>query len=168
MSRWIGIGRVLCSHGLDGKVKIEVEDPRQGRFYPGQILHTKDGQLLKVETYSDKGYFGYLKFAQVNLREQADQLKGQVLLLDEKDLPSLEPGTFYIKDLTGSSIEDAKGHVYGVLDRVLSNAANDIFVVACAGGREVLIPAVKAIVLSVEPENHRIIIDPIEGLFDEN
>lgn len=168
MSKRIGIGRVLCSHGLDGKLKIEVEDLRQGRFYPGQILYTGDERVYEVQSYSDKGYFGFLKLAHVDRREDADRFKGQVFYIDEHDLPPLGSNAFYIKDLTGLSIQDPSGHVFGHLDRVLTNVANDIFVMVNGRGEEVLIPAVKAIILAVDLENKRIIVNPIEGLFHEN
>lgn len=59
------------------------------------------------------------------------------------------------------------GAPVGRLEDVLATAANDVFVVRSEEGREILVPAVRHVVLSIDPEEGTIVIDPIPGLLEE-
>ena len=56
--------------------------------------------------------------------------------------------------------------VFGTLTDVLQTGANDVYVIKLLDDREVLVPAIKDCVLSVDVDNGRITIHLLEGLLE--
>ena len=108
-----------------------------------------------------------LKLDGVNSLEDAQGLRGKMLYLDRKDLV-LEPGQYFIQDLLGSTVADAEDpeKVYGVLVDVTNTGASDIYHIKAPDGRLLLAPAIPQVVKQVDPEQEKILITPLEGLFD--
>ena len=59
------------------------------------------------------------------------------------------------------------GNVYGRLTNVEHPAAQDIYTVTDAAGEEHMLPAVPEFVKTIDMENRRILITPIEGMFTD-
>ena len=56
--------------------------------------------------------------------------------------------------------------VYGVLVDVTNTGASDIYHIKAPDGRLLLAPAIPQVVKQVDPEQEKILITPLEGLFD--
>ena len=102
-------------------------------------------------------------------RDQADQLRGTLLLVDSDQLEDLaDPDEFRDHQLTGLTVVDPDGQPVGEVTQVL-HYGQDLLVVAGSGdraGREILIPFVSAIVQEVDLEAGRLRIAPPPGLLD--
>ena len=59
------------------------------------------------------------------------------------------------------------GRVYGTLTAIDHPAAQDIYTVTDAEGGTHMLPAVPEFVKKLDPENRRILVTPIEGMFSE-
>jgi 16S rRNA processing protein RimM len=70
---------------------------------------------------------------------------------------------YLVKDLAGCVVVTTKGETLGVLKDVLPTGANDVYVVG-EGAAEVLIPALKTVVKSIDIANKRIEVELPEGL----
>ncbi len=68
-----------------------------------------------------------------------------------------------VSDLVGSEVLTEEGVVLGQLKDVLPTRANDVFVVV-QGDQEILIPALKTVVMKVSPEEKRITVRLPKGL----
>ena len=63
--------------------------------------------------------------------------------------------TWKVSDMAGCSVETEEGKFLGVLADVFGTKANDVFIVK-NGDREVLIPALKSVVLKVSLSEKKI------------
>ncbi|MDO5491298.1 MAG: ribosome maturation factor RimM, partial [Bacillota bacterium] len=121
-----------------------------------------------------------IKFAGIDSREDAEAARGQEIFVTEADLPPLEEGEFYIRDLIGMEVveaggtvgtkatpagDDAPGTVGRVAD-VMQNTAQDLLEVKTPDGRKVLIPWVDAFVREIDIEDRRITVRLPKGLMD--
>ena len=80
-------------------------------------------------------------------------------------LADLDEGEYYIKDLIGLEVFDAKDNsLVGVLDDVIQNTAQDIYLIKTEEGSEILVPAVKELIKDIDVEAGRIYINFIEGM----
>lgn len=77
-----------------------------------------------------------------------------------------EPTTYRVKDLVGCDVVTVGGEVLGTLRDVLPTGGNDVFVVG-EGLTEILIPALKSVVLRIDLEKRRIEVDLPQGLRPE-
>ena len=80
-------------------------------------------------------------------------------------LSDLDEGEYYIKDLIGLEVFDAKDNsLVGVLDDVIQNTAQDIYLIKTEEGSEILVPAVKEFIKDIDVVAGRIYINFIEGM----
>lgn len=75
----------------------------------------------------------------------------------------LEKDTYFWEDLKGISVIDLKDGFLGKISSVMATGSNDVFVVT-GGKRDVLVPGLKSVVLSVDIDKNEMKIDLPEGL----
>jgi 16S rRNA processing protein RimM len=72
--------------------------------------------------------------------------------------------SYLVKDLVGCKVSTTAGEELGLLKDVLPTGANDVYVVG-EGAAEILIPALKSVVKSIDVSNKRIEVELPDGLF---
>lgn len=167
---WIAIGEVVGAFGIRGELKVRPLTDFPERFahtptvYVGdqRIPHTTLGAHLHKEMV-------LLQLAGIEDATAAAKLRGARLWIPAADLLPLEDDRFYLHDVIGLTVRHVNGQTLGTITDVMPSAANDIFVVRDArSGAEVLLPAVKAFVKSVDVPGGVVTVDPIPGLFDDH
>lgn len=138
------------------------DDPH--RFDAGARLIHVDGRELVVESARAHRNRFLVKFAGVDSRESAQEIKG-ALYVPSSEARSLEDDEFWEHDLTGCTVTLVDGTEVGPVGSVVHGPAQDLLVVITARG-ERSVPVVGAIVTSVDLAARRIVIDPPEGLLD--
>jgi 16S rRNA processing protein RimM len=73
------------------------------------------------------------------------------------------PNSYRVKDIVGFEVLTVQGEKLGALMDVLPTGSNDVFVVG-EGKQEVLIPALKTVVQSIDLETKTITVDLPRGL----
>jgi len=81
----------------------------------------------------------------------------------QSDAVPLASNEFYIHDLLGCEVVTEDGQTLGKITNILSNPANDIYVVG-AGKDEILLPAVRDVIKSVDIAARRVVATPTPGL----
>ncbi|HET9877524.1 MAG TPA: ribosome maturation factor RimM, partial [Mycobacterium sp.] len=149
------VGRVVKAHGITGEVVVEIRtDDPELRFAPGATLcarepggHQRD---YLVEAVREHGARLLLRLAGVTDRRGAEELRGSVFVIDSADLPPIaDPDTYYDHQLEGLRVRTTAGEEVGTVTEVLHTAAGELLAVRRAGGGELLVPFVAAIVTSV-------------------
>jgi 16S rRNA processing protein RimM len=166
------VGRVGRPHGLRGEVTVEVrtDDPDR-RFAVGSSLATDPAERGPVTVAGSRWHSGRLlvRFAGVEDRNAAEELRDTLLAIDSDELEQLEdPQAFYDHDLIGLQVVTAAGEPVGAVSDVLHHG-QDLLVIEGTGprsGAEILVPFVAAIVPEVDVAARRIVIDPPPGLLD--
>lgn len=157
-------GEVGKPHGIQGEVYVvSISDDPQ-RFAPGSRLVHSSGRELTVEASRRHGTRLLVKFDQVNGRAAAELLIGS-LYVHPEGLRELEPEEYWHHEIVGCRVENAAGEQLGRVTDVVSRTAQDLLVVATAGG-ERLVPLVEDIVVTIDPANRRIVVDPPVGLLE--
>ncbi len=107
-----------------------------------------------------------LKFEGVNDVDAARALQGGELLVAVEDAHPAPEGFFYEHEVRGFSCEDAGGRRLGVASGLERTPAGPMLSVDVGAGREALVPFVHPIVVAVDREGRRIVLDPPEGLLE--
>ena len=156
-------GEVGKPHGLAGEVYVVVisDDPR--RFEAGSVLQHGDGRALTLERSRAHGARFIVKFEGIEDRPAAETLRGP-LYVPSTEARALESDEFWVDDLVGCLVMSRAGVELGTVSRIVPGSAQDLLEVATDDGVR-LVPAVKAIVIEVDPVARRIVVDPPEGLF---
>ena len=83
-----------------------------------------------------------------------------------KQAVKLDKDEYFIADLIGISVIAQKEQLKGILKDVIETGANDVYVIALSDGRELLLPAIKECVLSVDIEKGEMQIRLLDGLLE--
>lgn len=157
-------GEVGKPHGLDGEVYVLVISDDPHRFEPGAELHRDDGRALTVVGSYAHGDRFLVRFEGVDSRAAAMLLRGP-LYVPVTERRSLDPGEFWHDDLVGCSVVTGDGGNVGTVSGVIAGPSQDLLQIETASG-ERLVPIVKEIVVEVDTDKKRIVLDPPEGLLD--
>jgi 16S rRNA processing protein RimM len=171
------VGRVVRPHGVRGEVVVEVHtDSPDERFVPGAVVGTEPAEAGPLRITEVRRHHGRTGGGRARLlvhfdgyadRDGAETLRGVYLTVDSESLPPLEdPDEFHDHQLVGLTAVSPDGAVLGHVVRVEHAPASDLLVLARPGGREALVPFVKAIVPEVDLAAGRVVLTPPEGLLD--
>lgn len=158
------IGRITSPHGLAGEVRLQPLTDWPDRIRPGLDCFLTDAgqttrQPVRIRSVRATGDRLLVLFEGVAGRDAAEALRGRFLSIDRKDAVSLPENSYYISDLLGSRVEDERGEPVGLLSDVLRTGANDVYVVERPGGLpDLLLPAIRQVILSIRVDEGRIVV----------
>lgn len=164
MGEFLEAGKIVAVRGIRGEVKLNVfcDSPEFLAESDVLWLGAQKTPYTIERSFPQKGQL-IVKFENVDF-PTAERLVG-ISAYIKKDDYQLEDGVFFIADLIGLSVKDAdSGEVYGVIKEVIQTGARDVYVIK--GERELLIPAIPDVIISVDIPAGEMIIRPLEGLFD--
>ena len=161
----IAVGRINGVWGLKGHVKVFPLSTNPERLKAGSVVIVKDRPTTILEVVEPQGY-PIVLFQGYTSRTAAERLRDTLIEIDEADLPSLADDEFYVDDLVGLEVVTTEDVPVGRLTEVLTTGANDVYVVARPGQRDVLVPAIGDVVISVDLDAGRMVIDAVPGLLD--
>ncbi len=164
----IPVGRVVKPHGVRGSVKILSYGETLGQLSAGDklISVTSDGTTEREITLVGLGGYkqGYIgTFEELKDLEQAREMAGKELFVPEDRLLALPEGEYYHFQLIGLRVETRDGEELGSIRSILETGSNDVYVVE-KGGKEILIPAIEDVIVEVDLEAKKVIVDLPEGL----
>lgn len=165
----IVIGRVVCPFGNKGELKVLPLTDWICRFLllEGVCLERRDREpeVFEVEAVRYHARHVILKVRGVGSIDGAERLRDCVLTVSEEELPMLPPDHFWVHQVVGLEVLDEFGGHIGVVKQVIHTGANDVYIVDTPR-KEVLIPATREVVKSVDVGQGRMIIRPLPGLLE--
>jgi 16S rRNA processing protein RimM len=146
----IAVGLIRGLHGLDGTVRVEILTDELDRFAVGSELLVDGGNDRLTITWSGPSKPGVLvRFEELASREAADRLRGRYLeVVADEELPD---GTWYWHQIEGLAVVTREGKALGNVVDIFRAGEAEVYVVRGGERGEVLIPAVKDIVVSLDP-----------------
>jgi len=163
----VTIGRIERPFGVRGEFKV-----RSLTDVPGRLDHLKQVQILEqtgqmvdrtVTRVRRAGSTYIMGFAGVTTPEEAGMLRGGLIQVPRTSAAALSADVYLECDLIGMTVENERGDEVGVIETILEIPDNRVFVVR-KGTEEVLIPAAKSFVTSVDLAGRRMMVRGIEDL----
>ncbi len=165
----IVIGRVVSPFGNKGELKVLPLTEWICRFLLLERAYfdreDREPEVLEVESVRYHARHVMLKVRGVEDISGAERLRDSVLTVSEEELPALPPERFWVYQVVGLEVLDESGNHIGIVKQVIQTGANDVYVVNTPG-KEVLIPATREVVKSVDVCQGRMIIRPLPGLLE--
>ena len=160
------IGTAAGAHGVTGEMKVFPLTFDAKRFGLLDEVFLSRGDVregFKIEKVRYQTKFVIIKLRAVDDMTRAARYKGCDVTIPRALALPLGEDEYYIGDVIGCAVVDMNGVAIGELTGVIETGANDVYAVTAATGREVLIPAVKKYILSVDIKNKRMIAAPPGG-----
>lgn len=156
MEKQLLIGQITKPQGVRGEVKVKPYTDSAEDFIGLKRVFI-DGTEYKILSVRCAPDAVFLNLRGVADRNAAELLRGKELVIPRDEAPELEEGVYYIADILGSEVVTEEGEVLGKLTDV-KQAQTDIYTIE-KDGKEILFPVADGVVLSVDPENMRVIVD---------
>ncbi len=169
MENMFQVGIISSTHGVRGEVKVFPTTDDVNRFKKLKEVWLDTGkEQLKMQIESVKFFkqFAILKFKGYDNINDIEKYKGKSLFVTRENAVKLKRDEYFIADLIGMKVENEDGSFCGMLKDVIETGANDVYTVLCENGREVLIPAIKECILSVNLESNEMKVHLLDGLLD--
>ena len=161
------VGKIVGAHGVKGTSKITAYVESLTIFKPDTdllVCSPEGGETsYEIDWVKPHSRGALLALKDVTSREQAKSLVGSELYIQRARLPKLEDGDYYWFDLIGLKVYTSDDQYLGRLDSIIETGANDVYVVN-KDDREILIPALKSVVRSIDIESRIIRVELPEGL----
>lgn len=167
MEQLLQVGVISSTHGIRGEVKVfpTTDDVKRFKKLKEVILDTgREHLVLEVESVKFFKQFAILKFRGIDHINEIEKYKGKSLFVDRKHAVELKKNEYFIADLIGLTVYTEDGEKFGVMKDVLETGANDVYIIDSLKHGEVLVPAIKQCILSVDMEEGRMVIHLMEGL----
>lgn len=166
----VTIGEILTTQGNKGELKVQPHTDFPERFQVGdEVLLEKDGRLSSFRIASVRHHQRWviLGFEGVDDMSAAEKLRGSIIKVSRDQVHPLPEGHYYIFQLVGLPVFSDEGEYIGDLTKVFPTGGNDVYqVVHPQTKREILIPAIKECVKSIDLEQKRITVKLLPGLVD--
>ena len=166
----VTIGRIERPFGVRGEFKVRSLTDVPGRLDHLTEVHifiAQTGQMVdRTVTRVRRAGSGYIMgFAGVSTPEEAGMLRGGLIQVPRTSASALPADVYLECDLIGMMVENERGEAIGVIEVILEIPDNRVFVVR-KGTEEVLIPAAKSFITSVDLARRRMMVRGVEDLVE--
>ena len=169
------VGKIVNTQALRGEVRVmATTDFPEERFKIGATLAIFNGDKL-VETVEVDGHrlhknFNLLHFKGKDNINAVEKFKGFDLKVagTEREADELDENEFYYDDIIGLEVYTTDETYLGKVREITSLPSNDVWAIQRPNkGKDILIPYIEDIVLEIDLDDNRVVIDPMDGLIDD-
>ena len=167
MEDMLQVGVITQTHGIRGEVKVFPTTDDAARFKKLKKVTLDNGKERRELEITSVKFFKnlvILKFKGIDNINDVEKYKKAPLYVTREDAVPLGENEYFIADLIGLKVISDEGEALGILDDVLQTGANDVYVVKCDNGEEILVPAIKDCVKNVDIEGKEITLHLLPGL----
>lgn len=173
--QYLVVGHLNKPHGTKGEFFVwPLTDHPESVYAPGVVLllgeedenePNPDLPPLRIESVRPFKRGVLVCFGGVDSRSQADLLRGRYLFRAADALEPLAEGEVFYHQLLGLAVSTVDGVEVGKVTEVFELASADMLEVQGENG-VVMIPFLDHIVVGIDVEGGRMVIDPPDGLLD--
>lgn len=169
MDDMLRVGVITSPHGIRGEVNVfpTTDDPMQFKTWKTLTLvqkkEKKEVGLVSARFFKQ---MVILALEGITDRDQAEGLRQAELYIRRDQARPCEENENFITDIIGLKVISEEGQELGTCTDVLQTGANDVYVITCGDGKEVLFPAIPQCILKVDLETQTMLVHVMDGLMD--
>lgn len=161
------VGVITQTHGIKGEVKVfpTTDDVNRFKKLKEVIMDTGRERInLEIEGVKFFKQYAILKFKGYDSINDIEKYKSAKLYIKREQAVKLQKDEYFIADLIDMEVVTEDGEYFGTMKDVLTTGANDVYIVTRQDGTEVLLPAIKQCVKSIDMDQSRITVHIMDGL----
>ncbi|MEK7313314.1 MAG: ribosome maturation factor RimM [Deltaproteobacteria bacterium] len=167
----VPLGKIVGVHGLKGELKIylyasgeEVADTVESLKSSRETVFI-DGLPYVLKGLKRHKAVMLVKFEGVSRCEDAKVFVGKDVFVVKRALPDLGKDEYYAFEIQDMEVSSLDGRDLGKVVNIFSTGSNDVYVVEGPLG-EILIPAIKDVIVKIDVPGKKMIVRLIEGLLE--
>ena len=169
------VGKIVNTQALRGEVRVmATTDFPKERFKIGATLAIFNGdklvEIVEVDGHRLHKNFNLLHFKGKDNINDVEKFKGFDLKVagTEREADELDENEFYYDDIIGLEVYTTDDIYLGKVREITSLPSNDVWAIQRPNkGKDILIPYIEDIVLEIDLDDNRVVIDPMDGLIDD-
>lgn len=164
--QYLAIGEIVAPRGVLGELRVQIISDEPNRFLA--LTHVYLGpEHTEFSVRRSRVHKGQalLQLFGVDDRDAAEAWRGATVYVSLDEAVPLEEGEFYHYQVLGLDVVTDAGESLGRLREILPTGANDVYVVRGKRG-EILLPAIKDVVLEIDLQAGVMRVHLPEGLLD--
>lgn len=161
MQEYLLIGEITKPQGVQGELKLRPITCDPWRFEDMEFAYIQENEgyrRVKIQVRKVNADAVFLRMEGVNTRNDAETMRGTRLYIDRAHAVELDEDSTFICDLMGLKGVLSDGGEIGEIIDVMQPGGNDVYVFKGKAG-EVLVPALKSVVLKVDLERGEMLLD---------
>ncbi|MBC7317056.1 MAG: 16S rRNA processing protein RimM [Chloroflexi bacterium] len=166
-TEYLVIGQIVAPRGVRGELKVRCESEDPQRFLSLKEVFLGEGRA-RFAVRAVRFFKGQilLQLHGIEDRNEAERWRDAYVQIPiEEGLP-LGENEYYYHQIEGLTAVTEEGEVLGQVVEILPTGANDVYVVR--GEREeILLPAIREVILRVDLEKGLLVVHLLEGLRGE-
>lgn len=154
------IGQIINVFGVKGELKVYplTDDIKRFRKLERVYVDNAPKKIVWCKFLND---LVVLKIEGIDTIEEGLKYKDKYIEIPRDEAVNLSKGEYFITDVIGCTVIDENGFTFGPVSDVIQTGSNDVYWVK--GKNEILIPALKSVVVKIDMEKREIIIRPKES-----
>ncbi|MCS6834615.1 MAG: ribosome maturation factor RimM [Anaerolineae bacterium] len=164
------LGEIVRAHGVIGEVRLRLVTDYPERLrqlktvYLGRDPLKPNAQAHELASVRLSSDHCLIRLRDVNDRNQAELLRGLLVMVKIEDAVPLEEDEFYAYELIGMSVQTHDGLSLGTIREVMETGANDVYIINSPDYGELLVPAHGETILKIDLETRTITMSLPDGL----
>jgi 16S rRNA processing protein RimM len=166
----IAVGEIIKAQGVQGELKVLPLTDNLNRF--GQIrriyFRAKEGlRELKLVRYRPFQGYVLLKFDGITDLTTAEALGRGLIYIPRQERPQLPAGRYYLDEIEGLKVVTTAGEDLGTVVRIIETGSNDVYCIEDASRKQILIPALKNVILEINLGQGKMVVELPPGLLED-
>lgn len=169
------VGKIVNTQALRGEVRVmATTDFPEERFKIGSNLAIFNGdklvEMVEVDGHRLHKNFNLLHFKGKDNINDVEKFKGFDLKVAgaEREADQLDENEFYYDDIIGLEVYTTGDDYLGKVREITSLPSNDVWAIRRPNkGKDILIPYIADIVVDIDLDTNRVVIEPMDGLIDD-
>ncbi len=161
----LAVGRIVRPHGIRGELIVEPYSETIRSIEAGSVVFIKSLQnpytILALRKHRNRLI---LRIEGSEDRDTAEGFRGSELLIPTPVAEPLPEGVYYRWQILGLAVKEQSGRHLGTVAEILETGANDVYIVRGEGTQELLLPAIKDVILEVDLEGGQLLVRLPDGL----
>lgn len=166
------VGQIVNTHGIKGELKVmpSTDDAKRFELLKTIFVETGDGLVLfPITSVRYMKNFVLLKLENINDMTEAEKYKTMALKIPKEESLPLDDNEYYVGDLYDMNVVTDLGEALGKITEVIFTGSNDVYVIknsADPKAKDLLVPAIKDCILTVDLKENLMTVHLLEGLRD--
>ena len=168
IKKYLECGKFVGTHGVKGMLRAQLWCDSADFLKQFKKIYIDENGENSFDLISahEHGNVALISLKKIDTIELAESLRNKVFYI-ERAKAKLPKDRYFIADLIGCDVFDADSEEkLGILTEVSSTGANDVWHIK-KDNKEYLVPAIESVIVEVNPEENKVVIRPIKGIFDD-
>jgi 16S rRNA processing protein RimM len=166
---FLAVGKLRRPHGVKGEIIMDVLTDFPERLQVGVLLYAGESYLpLRIRSVRPHDKVLLMAFEGLHTPETVGEHRNQIVYVPAADRPLLPEGEYYHHQLIGLRVIDDTGQFLGVITGILeTGGANDVYLVTSQENRELLLPDIEEVVMSIDLNSGEMQVHLLPGLLPD-